>query len=54
MNRVAERLLGGSGSISPELATLVRAQVDRSTNANTRVADAIYFIAISPEYMLQR
>ncbi len=54
VNRVAERLLGGATNISPELATLVRAQVDRSTSANTRVADAVYFIAISPEYTLQR
>ena len=54
VRRVAERLLGSADGMSPLLAAEARAQVDRSTNVNTRVADAIYFIAVSPEYMVQR
>jgi uncharacterized protein (DUF1800 family) len=54
VNRVAERLLGGAARISPVLKAQAKAQVDRSTNTNTRVADAIYLIAVSPEYSLQR
>ena len=54
VNRVAERLLGGAASMSAVLKAQAKAQVDRSTNTNTRVADAIYLIAVSPEYMLQR
>jgi len=54
VRRVAERLLGSADGMSPLLAAEARAQVERSTNVNTRVADAIYFIAVSPEYMVQR
>ncbi|MEP7314984.1 MAG: DUF1800 family protein [Pseudomonadota bacterium] len=54
VNRVAERLLGGSSVISAVLKTQAKAQVERSTAVNTRVADAIYFVAASPEYALQK
>ncbi|HMA11416.1 MAG TPA: DUF1800 domain-containing protein [Steroidobacteraceae bacterium] len=56
VNRVAERLLGSADAMSAVLKTQVKAQVDRSatTSTNTRVADAIYLIAVSPDYMLQR
>jgi uncharacterized protein (DUF1800 family) len=54
VNRVAERLLGSSARMSAVLKSQARAQVERSTNSNTRVADAVYFIAVSPEYILQR
>jgi len=54
VNRVAERLLGGAANISAVLKAQAKAQVERSTSSNTRVADAIYLIAVSPEYILQR
>ena len=54
VNRVAERLLGSADAMSAVLKAQAKAQVERSTTANTRVADAIYLIAVSPEYMLQR
>jgi uncharacterized protein (DUF1800 family) len=54
VNKVASRLLGSAAVMSDALKTQVKAQVDRSSNANTRVADAVYLIAVSPEYMLQR
>jgi uncharacterized protein (DUF1800 family) len=54
VNRVAERLLGSSAKMSAVLKTQAKAQVERSTNSNTRIADAIYIIAVSPEYILQR
>jgi len=54
VNRVAERLLGGAAGMSAVLKAQAKAQVERSTNSNTRVADAIYLIAVSPEYILQR
>jgi uncharacterized protein (DUF1800 family) len=63
VNRVAEKLLGGAGQMSATLKAETKAQVDRTpipatgdpTNArNTRVADAIYFIVTSPEFVLQR
>ncbi|MEO8306592.1 MAG: DUF1800 family protein [Pseudomonadota bacterium] len=54
VNRVADRLLGSPARMGAELKAQTKAQVDRSTNVNTRVADAIYFVATSPEYMLQR
>jgi uncharacterized protein (DUF1800 family) len=62
VNRVAEKLLGGAGQMSATLKAETKAQIDRTTipatnpaNAqNTRVADAIYFIATSPEFVLQR
>ena len=54
VNRVAERLLGSADALSAVVKAQAKAQVERSTTANTRVADAIYLIAISPEYMLQR
>jgi uncharacterized protein (DUF1800 family) len=51
---VADKLLGGV--ISADLKNTVKAQVDRTatTTPNTRVADAIYLVATSPEYVLQR
>jgi uncharacterized protein (DUF1800 family) len=54
VNRVADRLLGSSARMSAVLKAQTKAQVERSTIANTRIADAIYFIAVSPEYILQR
>ncbi len=62
INRVAEKLLGGTGQMSATLKTEAKAQIDRTpvpaTNPTaaltTRVTDAIYFIAISPEFALQR
>ena len=54
VNRVADRLLGSSARMSPELKTQAIAQVNRSTNVNTRVGDAIYFVVTSPEFVLQR
>ena len=54
VNRVAERLLGSAARMSPVLKAQAKAQVERSTNMNTRVADAVYLIAVSPEYVLQR
>jgi uncharacterized protein (DUF1800 family) len=59
VNRVAEKLLGGAGQMSATLKAQTKAQVDRTpatsaTNNAVRVADAIYFIATSPEYVLQR
>jgi uncharacterized protein (DUF1800 family) len=54
VNRVADRLLGSSTRLSTELKAQAKAQVERSTNVNTRVADAIYFVVTSPEYVLQR
>jgi uncharacterized protein (DUF1800 family) len=54
VNRVADRLLGSAARMSAVLKSQTKAQVERSTNSNTRVADAIYFIAVSPEYILQR
>ena len=62
VNRVAERLLGGASLMSATLKAETKAQVERTTipasnplNAQaTRIADAIYFIATSPEFVLQR
>ena len=62
INRVAERLLGGSGQISVTLKAQAKAQIDRTvvpaTNPAaalaTRTADAIFFVVTSPEYALQR
>jgi uncharacterized protein (DUF1800 family) len=54
VTRVADKLLGGQ--ISAELKSTTKAMVDRTavTVPNTRVADAIYLIATSPEFTLQR
>ncbi len=62
INRVAEKLLGGAGQMSATLKSEAKAQIDRTTvpatnptaALTTRVTDAIYFIAISPEFALQR
>ena len=62
INRVAERLLGGSSQISSTLKAQAKAQIDRTTVPTTnpgtalatRTADAIFFIVTSPEYTLQR
>ena len=62
INRVAEKLLGGAGQMSATLKSEAKAQIERTTlpvsnpaNAQaTRVADAIYLIATSPEFVLQR
>ena len=55
VNKVADKLL--AGQISVDLKTQTKAQVERSsatTAAATRVADAIYLIASSPEFAVQR
>jgi uncharacterized protein (DUF1800 family) len=55
VNRVAERLLGSAPGMSSSLMLETLAQVRRSgATSATRVTDAVYFIATSPEYMLQR
>lgn len=62
INRVADRLLGGSTQISNSLKMQAKAQIERTsvpaTNPNTalatRTADAIFFVVTSPEYTLQR
>jgi uncharacterized protein (DUF1800 family) len=55
VNRVAERLLGSSANMSSALRTATVAQVQLSSATSaTRIADAVYFIATSPEYLLQR
>jgi len=62
INRVAEKLLGGAGQMSATLKAEAKAQIERTavpatnpqTALNARVADAIYFVATSPEYVLQR
>ncbi|MFM7396360.1 MAG: DUF1800 family protein [Gammaproteobacteria bacterium] len=62
INRVAERLLGGSSQISSTLKVQAKAQIDRTTVPTTnpgtalatRTADAIFFVVTSPEYTLQR
>jgi uncharacterized protein (DUF1800 family) len=62
VNRVAEKLLGGAARMSAALKTETKAQVERTaipttnpaTAIGTRVADAIYLIAVSPEYAVQR
>jgi uncharacterized protein (DUF1800 family) len=52
INRVADRLLGSSTQLTQTTRDQTKAQVDRSaaTAVTTRVADAIYLIASSPEY----
>ena len=54
VNRIAEKLLGGT--ISPALKVEAKAAVDRvpATNAGQRVSEAMYLIATSPEYVVQR
>jgi hypothetical protein len=62
INRVAERLLGGSAQISAALKAQAKAQIERTTvpaanpttALNTRTADAIFFVVTSPEFALQR
>lgn len=56
INRVADKLLGGADQMSPTLKAQAKTQIERSaaTATATRVADAIYLVAGSPEYALQR
>ena len=62
VNKVAEKLLGGAGQMSATLKAETKAQIERTavpatnpqTALGTRVADAIYFIVTSPEFVLQR
>ncbi|MFO1425776.1 MAG: DUF1800 family protein [Steroidobacteraceae bacterium] len=62
VNRVAEKLLGGAAQMSATLKSEAKAQVERTpipasnqaTAINTRIADAIYLVATSPEFVLQR
>ncbi len=59
---IAEKLLGGAAQMSATLKAEAKAQVERTTipannptNAQaTRVADTIYLIVTSPEFVLQR
>jgi hypothetical protein len=54
VNRIAERLLGGT--ISPTLRAEARAAIERvpAASAGQRVSEALYLIATSPEYAVQR
>jgi hypothetical protein len=54
VNRIAEKLLGGT--ISPTLKAEAKAAVDRvpATSAGQRVSEAMYLIATSPEYVVSR
>jgi uncharacterized protein (DUF1800 family) len=54
VNRIAEKLLGGT--ISPTLKAEAKAAVERvpAASAGQRVSEAIYLIATSPEYVVQR
>jgi uncharacterized protein (DUF1800 family) len=54
VNRIAERLLGGT--ISPTLKAEARAAIERvpATSAGQRVSEAMYLIATSPEYAVSR
>jgi len=62
INRVAERLLGGSAQISATLKAQAKAQIERTvvpatnpgTALATRTADAIFFVTTSSEFALQR
>jgi len=62
INRVADRLLGGSTQMSSALKAQAKAQIERTTVPTTspsaalatRTADAIFFVVTSPEYTLQR
>ncbi len=62
VNRVAEKLLGGSTQMSAALKSETKAQIERTavpttnptTALATRTADAIYLIVTSPEFALQR
>jgi uncharacterized protein (DUF1800 family) len=54
VNRVADKLLGGT--ISPALKAEAKTAVERvpATSAGQRVSEAMYLIATSPEYAVQR
>jgi uncharacterized protein (DUF1800 family) len=54
VNRIADKLLGGT--ISPTLKTEAKAAVERvpATSAGQRVSEAMYLIATSPEYVVSR
>jgi len=62
VNRVAEKLLGGSAQMSSVLKAETKAQIERTavpatnptTALATRTADTIYLIVTSPEFALQR
>ena len=62
VNKVAEKLLGGASQMSATLKAEAKAQIERTTvpaanpatAINARVADAIYFVVTSPEFVLQR
>ncbi len=56
INRVARRLLGGADQMSATLKAQAKTQIERSvaTDTRNRVADAIYLVASSPEYALQK
>lgn len=54
VNRIAEKLLGGT--ISPTLKAEAKAAIERvpATSAGQRVSEAMYLIATSPEYVVSR
>jgi uncharacterized protein (DUF1800 family) len=56
VNRVADRLLGSNALMSATLRDATVTQVNRIpvTDSATRVGDAIYLIASSPEYAVQK
>ena len=57
VDRVAARLFGDTGALDPGVRAEIVAQVNRSdpvTAAATRIADAIYLVASSPGFAVQR
>ena len=54
VNRIAEKMLGGQ--ISATLKAEAKAAIERvpATNAGQRVSEALYLVATSPEYVVQR
>ena len=54
VTKIADKLLGGQ--ISATLKAEAKAAVERvpATNAGQRVAEALYLVATSPEYVVQR
>jgi uncharacterized protein (DUF1800 family) len=54
VSRIAEKMLGGQ--ISATLKTEAKAAVERTaaTNPGQRVSEALYLVATSPEYVVQR
>ena len=57
IDRVSLRLLGSAAALPSGTRALIKTQVERSnatTGIPTRVADAIYLIATSPNFTVQK